>query len=125
VHSHLGQGGWSGKGAQGWRLQLEGGQPLRAACRQRGPEAAARGWLPPPRGPPQPPPLADVQPPPRPPAGTALLCYVTPKEHLGLPDREDVKQVGGRGSVLVCVCHRGASGAVSRGRNGVCTCYGV
>ena len=25
-------------------------------------------------------------------AGTALLCYVTPKEHLGLPDRDDVKQ---------------------------------
>jgi phosphomethylpyrimidine synthase len=24
--------------------------------------------------------------------GTALLCYVTPKEHLGLPNREDVKQ---------------------------------
>ena len=24
--------------------------------------------------------------------GQALLCYVTPKEHLGLPDREDVKQ---------------------------------
>src|SRR5690606_32806754 len=24
--------------------------------------------------------------------GTARLCYVTPKEHLGLPDREDVKQ---------------------------------
>ncbi|AXA36045.1 MAG: phosphomethylpyrimidine synthase ThiC [Candidatus Hydrogenedentota bacterium] len=24
--------------------------------------------------------------------GTALLCYVTPKEHLGLPDREDVRQ---------------------------------
>jgi phosphomethylpyrimidine synthase len=24
-------------------------------------------------------------------SGTALLCYVTPKEHLGLPDREDVK----------------------------------
>ena len=23
--------------------------------------------------------------------GTALLCYVTPKEHLGLPDREDVR----------------------------------
>ena len=21
-----------------------------------------------------------------------MLCYVTPKEHLGLPDREDVKQ---------------------------------
>ena len=25
-------------------------------------------------------------------AGTAMLCYVTPKEHLGLPDRADVKQ---------------------------------
>jgi phosphomethylpyrimidine synthase len=24
--------------------------------------------------------------------GTALLCYVTPKEHLGLPDLEDVRQ---------------------------------
>ncbi len=24
--------------------------------------------------------------------GTAMLCYVTPKEHLGLPDRNDVKQ---------------------------------
>jgi len=24
--------------------------------------------------------------------GTALLCYVTPKEHLGLPDRQDVKE---------------------------------
>ena len=24
--------------------------------------------------------------------GCAMLCYVTPKEHLGLPDREDVKQ---------------------------------
>lgn len=24
--------------------------------------------------------------------GTAMLCYVTPKEHLGLPDVEDVKQ---------------------------------
>jgi phosphomethylpyrimidine synthase len=23
--------------------------------------------------------------------GTALLCYVTPKEHLGLPNRDDVK----------------------------------
>ena len=29
----------------------------------------------------------------RSPAGTALLCYVSPKEHLGLPDRDDVKQV--------------------------------
>ena len=24
--------------------------------------------------------------------GAAMLCYVTPKEHLGLPEREDVKQ---------------------------------
>ena len=24
--------------------------------------------------------------------GTAMLCYVTPKEHLGLPDRDDVKE---------------------------------
>jgi phosphomethylpyrimidine synthase len=24
-------------------------------------------------------------------AGCAMLCYVTPKEHLGLPDRDDVK----------------------------------
>ena len=23
--------------------------------------------------------------------GCAMLCYVTPKEHLGLPDRDDVK----------------------------------
>jgi phosphomethylpyrimidine synthase len=23
--------------------------------------------------------------------GTAMLCYVTPKEHLGLPDRDDVR----------------------------------
>lgn len=25
-------------------------------------------------------------------AGTAMLCYVTPKEHIGLPDREDVRE---------------------------------
>jgi phosphomethylpyrimidine synthase len=25
-------------------------------------------------------------------SGAAMLCYVTPKERLGLPDREDVKQ---------------------------------
>jgi len=25
-------------------------------------------------------------------AGTAMLCYVTPKEHLGLPDVDDVRQ---------------------------------
>jgi phosphomethylpyrimidine synthase len=24
--------------------------------------------------------------------GAAMLCYVTPKEHLGLPNREDVRQ---------------------------------
>src|SRR5205085_7195812 len=24
-------------------------------------------------------------------AGAAMLCYVTPKEHLGLPEKEDVK----------------------------------
>ena len=24
--------------------------------------------------------------------GASMLCYVTPKEHLGLPNREDVKQ---------------------------------
>ena len=28
--------------------------------------------------------------------GTAMLCYVTPKEHLGLPDRDDVKAGGDR-----------------------------
>ena len=25
-------------------------------------------------------------------AGAAMLCYVTPREHLGLPDLDDVKQ---------------------------------
>ena len=25
-------------------------------------------------------------------SGTAMICYVTPKEHLGLPDRDDVKE---------------------------------
>src|SRR5690606_41667933 len=24
-------------------------------------------------------------------SGTAMLCYVTPKEHLGLPDKQDVR----------------------------------
>ncbi len=24
--------------------------------------------------------------------GTAMLCYVTPKEHLGLPDKQDVRE---------------------------------
>lgn len=35
-------------------------------------------------------------------AGTALLCYVTPKEHLGLPDRDDVKQAS-QLDWLICV----------------------
>ena len=26
------------------------------------------------------------------PFGTAMLCYVTPKEHLGLPDKNDVRE---------------------------------
>src|SRR5438093_87497 len=36
---------------------------------------------------------ANARPAPRRPGGsaTAMLCYVTPKEHLGLPDRDDVK----------------------------------
>ena len=46
-------------------------------------------------------------------AGTALLCYVTPKEHLGLPDRDDVKQgviaykIAAHAADLakVCLCH--------------------
>ena len=24
--------------------------------------------------------------------GTAMLCYVTPKEHLGLPNKQDIKR---------------------------------
>ena len=24
--------------------------------------------------------------------GTAMLCYVTPKEHLGLPNKDDVRE---------------------------------
>ena len=24
--------------------------------------------------------------------GTSMLCYVTPKEHLGLPNKDDVKE---------------------------------
>src|SRR5262249_15585163 len=27
-------------------------------------------------------------------AGAAMLCYVTPKEHLGLPNKDDVRQGG-------------------------------
>lgn len=36
--------------------------------------------------------------------GTALLCYVTPKEHLGLPDRDDVKQVCVSSSAVMQTC---------------------
>jgi phosphomethylpyrimidine synthase len=29
--------------------------------------------------------------------GTAMLCYVTPKEHLGLPNKNDVRDAAFRG----------------------------
>jgi phosphomethylpyrimidine synthase len=32
--------------------------------------------------------------------GTAMLCYVTRKEHLGLPDRDDVKTGVARSALL-------------------------
>ena len=35
--------------------------------------------------------------------GTAMLCYVTPKEHLGLPNREDVKVRLPRNLGYVCM----------------------
>jgi phosphomethylpyrimidine synthase len=44
--------------------------------------------------------------------GAAMLCYVTPKEHLGLPDREDVKQ----GMVAYKIAAHAAD--VARGRPG-------
>ncbi|WP_417734018.1 phosphomethylpyrimidine synthase ThiC [Rosistilla oblonga] len=45
--------------------------------------------------------------------GAAMLCYVTPKEHLGLPNKEDVKQG--------CVAYKIAahSADLARGRKGV------
>lgn len=45
-------------------------------------------------------------------AGAALLCYVTPKEHLGLPNAEDVKQG--------CIAYKIAAHAsdIARGRKG-------
>ncbi len=45
-------------------------------------------------------------------SGAAMLCYVTPKEHLGLPNREDVKQG--------CIAYKIAahSADVARGRPG-------
>ena len=44
--------------------------------------------------------------------GTAMLCYVTPKEHLGLPNLEDVRQG--------CIAYKIAAHAadVARGRTG-------
>jgi phosphomethylpyrimidine synthase len=44
--------------------------------------------------------------------GAAMLCYVTPKEHLGLPNREDVKQ----GVIAYKIAAHAAD--VSRGRPG-------
>jgi phosphomethylpyrimidine synthase len=45
-------------------------------------------------------------------AGAAMLCYVTPKEHLGLPDLEDVKQ----GVIAYRIAAHAAD--VARGRKG-------
>jgi phosphomethylpyrimidine synthase len=45
-------------------------------------------------------------------AGAAMLCYVTPKEHLGLPDAEDVKQ----GLIAYKIAAHAAD--VARGRPG-------
>ncbi|MFQ5933201.1 MAG: phosphomethylpyrimidine synthase ThiC, partial [Dehalococcoidia bacterium] len=45
-------------------------------------------------------------------AGTSLLCYVTPKEHLGLPNIEDVKQ----GVIAYKIAAHAAD--VARGRQG-------
>jgi phosphomethylpyrimidine synthase len=44
--------------------------------------------------------------------GAAMLCYVTPKEHLGLPDREDVKQ----GVIAYKIAAHAADLARHRGR---------
>ena len=45
-------------------------------------------------------------------AGTAMLCYVTPKEHLGLPNKEDVKE----GMVAYKIAAHAAD--IARGRPG-------
>jgi phosphomethylpyrimidine synthase len=45
-------------------------------------------------------------------SGAAMLCYVTPKEHLGLPNREDVKQ----GVIAYKIAAHAAD--VARGRPG-------
>jgi hypothetical protein len=45
--------------------------------------------------------------------GADMLCYVTPKEHLGLPNAEDVRQGCDR------LQDRGARSDIARGRPGV------
>src|SRR5476649_1401604 len=42
--------------------------------------------------------------------GTAMLCYVTPKEHLGLPNKKDVKD----GAIATTCCPKRASSSVGR-----------
>jgi len=44
--------------------------------------------------------------------GCAMLCYVTPKEHLGLPDKEDVKQG------LICYKIAAHSADLAKGHKG-------
>jgi phosphomethylpyrimidine synthase len=46
--------------------------------------------------------------------GTAMLCYVTPKEHLGLPNKKDVKDGVIAYKLATQPTSRGASGAQSR-----------
>src|SRR6202035_2888488 len=46
-------------------------------------------------------------------AGAAMLCYVTPKEHLGLPDKDDVRQ----GVIAYKIAAH--AGDIARGRKNV------
>src|SRR5438552_843667 len=46
-------------------------------------------------------------------AGAAMLCYVTPKEHLGLPNKDDVRQ----GVIAYKIAAH--AGAIARGRKNV------
>src|SRR5216683_7282666 len=46
-------------------------------------------------------------------AGAAMLCYVTPKEHLGLPNKDDVRQ----GVIAYKIAAH--AGDIARGRRGV------
>jgi phosphomethylpyrimidine synthase len=48
-------------------------------------------------------------------AGAAMLCYVTPKEHLGLPNKEDVRQ----GVIAYKIAAH--AGDIARGRKNVRT----